>query len=811
MKIKKHGNLKKNSLSPGVAAQSPGTHNKNTGYAIIPRASVMAVLLAIWAFVVLKNLAPNMQWRLSGGLFDGGDGFSFIRFAGVFFASHLVNVFYAIVIFLAAFFVGIVCLKRFSFASGGGALPLDEKNFSEGIYLNVALGLGIIAVSVFILGSVGIMGFAGGIILKTVIYILAIGGILGARNLYLERYFPPDGSCAAKKSEPFSFYEKIIALLIFSAAFVNLLGALTPETFYDSQYYQLGVPARWLSEGKITPDNYIPASFMPFNVNMLYMLAMFLSGGNPIPAKIVHYLCGILILFAVYSVGKKYFSRFAGLIAAAVFYTVPLVMMVSWKTAVELGIGIFEFAAMVCLLKSVDIPPEEGISPPAAFLKDKKTLWLALAGIFVGFSVGSKYTSIVFCYLSLALAVLFSGGFGKAFPGKLRALLIFSCMVFIVASPWYIRNMIVTSNPIHPFFWEKFSRLPLRPGNNLFADPTPPKFSVVNYLGFLWPLTMGNLQQESYPGAVFLLFIPLFFVIRKTDAKIKFSILYLLFSVVLWAKFGRFYLRYFIPALPVAALTYGYYLAHPVYIKNGFYRFLIVAALVWPAFVNINFSSGILSATQDPWGYVSGNLGEKDYLSTQRPSYPAPCYGAVDWMNLNLPSDAKVLYLGETRALYLKRKFRISGAGEWWWFQEKLKEARSGEEFYKMIKEDGITHILFNAPEARRLSGYEPFYFDPEMLKIFDEFWRSHVREVYKDISDIYLPQYGIRSMKREQPQWWEGYARDPLNYVYVYEVLSSEEAAGSSPSENFLLRKDFYPEKRWLVIKDSAAALLKK
>jgi 4-amino-4-deoxy-L-arabinose transferase-like glycosyltransferase len=419
-----------------------------------------------------------------------------------------------------------------------------------------------------------------------------------------------------------SFLAKLEIAAFIAIALFNLIGALTPELFYDSQFYQTGLLTKWLQQNKIESSKYFIASFYPFNINMLYLLAMILN--NEITAKLMHFLCGLTISFAVYLLGKRYFSRETGLTAALVFYSIPMVMSVSWKTAIELGIGVFEFATVFALLNyfgttAAPIDQARGKDknsaiPPAPVVLAGDRFWLFFAGVICGFSLGSKYTSILFCFIP-SVAMIAAAGFLGKHPLKrvVADIALFSLAAAIIGSPWYIRNIIYSGNPVFPFFWQKIGFLSLKMTGSIFADPPVPPFTFMNYFLFLWPLTTGILQQESFPGPVFLLLVPLMLMFTKINKTIKMLLAYFLFALVFWMFFGRFYLRYFIPTLPVICVILSYYITHQSYSRT--LRNSLVVLILFAAATNVKFAAAILNEMCAPIPYILGGESEKEYLS----------------------------------------------------------------------------------------------------------------------------------------------------------------------------------------------------
>jgi len=680
--------------------------------------------------------------------------------------------------FLFSFFTLLSCF-------GYGSVLIEkfgiEVSSGRKIVLSLVLGFGVLALTIFFLGIVGLIYFS-------ILFVVVLVGIF--LGIYSFLKFSKNFAF-----QNFGFIQLLFFFVLLYSMFVNLVGALTPETFFDSQFYLLGLPNIWRLQNKISFNRYIFSSMYPFNINMLYLLNLVFS--NDISAKIIHWFCGVISVGLIYFFVKNYFSKTTALVACLIFYTVPTVMAVSWKTAIEFGIAMFELAGVFCLLEY--------------FTKEDKK-YLLLSGIFWGFALGSKYLVLLeFFSISLAIFVFYLIVNKKNLKLVFKDYIIFLSLAVVVASPWYVRNIILTGNPVFPFFAHKIGFVKPRVVGNIFSDPAPPKFTFKNYFLFLWPLTLGQLQQESYPGGVFLVFLPFLFLFKNVDKKIKFLTIYLVCCLFLWAFIGRFYLRYFIPVIGVVATIYACFIVE-TNLSNSFKNFLYLVFLFLIS-SNINFGQRILHFTQTPAKFVFSNMSVKEYLFTQRPSYPCPYYSVVDWANKNLSkNNNKILFLGETRGLFCEIPYLTHGVLEYSPLIEMLEKVKDEEELYYEFKKQNITHILLNVPEAKRLAGYDNFYFGPFQFEIWLKFWNKYVEEVYKDITDISLPDRGIYSMKNQSSQWWQIYSSDPKNYVYLYKILSEEEVKLIKEGKrehkkpiNFFLMKELYSSQRWEILKDVA------
>lgn len=308
-------------------------------------------------------------------------------------------------------------------------------------------------------------------------------------------------------------------------------------------------------------------------------------------------------------------------------------------------------------------------------------------------------------------------------------------------------------------------------------------------------------SNANFPGPIYLLFLPLILFFRKIDRNQKYLLIYFGLSYFFWILI-TWALRYFTPGLAVLAIIITYSLFQDKLLKKFFFPLAIVLTLY-----NTYWSTVMVlhPMNNDPLGVVFGLESKKDYLSRIHPGYyPPPYYSVIDYANQTLPKEARILFLGEARGYYSERPFITSLVDNFTPIIVWAGASSNAEELYQKVRKEKITHILFNLPEARRLAGYDVLHWEGKDLKVFLEFWNKYVKEIYKNIADISIPHQGIYSMKKQVPNWWQNYALDPRNYVYLYEILSPEETEKPHPVPlNFFFIPELYTKERWEKIKN--------
>lgn len=736
---------------------------------LLPQA-LMVAFMAFWLYFVMKNYLQSMGFNpfnlniLRWIFFTGHYGVHQGASASKALLSHVHALALLLLVVLAVYGAGKRIWDALKLSDGIEPLP------QEAALYQVALGVWALIYFTLALGVMGVL-YRQVIWLFTAVF--AAAGAYELKKIAAGRGAPLGAPGGAPGGAPAAAGRRIMVLpflLVAAALAVNLAGALVPETFYDSLAYNIGLSQNWINHHRIFSTEFMVTSFFPLNFTVLYTAGILLK--DEILAKLMALAFGAGTAYALYVFCRKYFTRESGWLAAAVFYTTPMVMLISWKTAIELGLTFYEVLALFCFVN---------------FAGSGKRKWLYICAVFAGVSMGGKYTSF-FTALTLAVLVFARELFTerKNFLKSMANPAVFSAIVFSVVCVWYVKNFIVTGDPLYPLSWVLQNQM-------TSSDPAPIKLTLSNVLLFPWKYTMGNLQQESYLGPVMLLALPLFFCFRKQGAVIRHLCLYFLLYFFLWVTVGKGYSRFFLPAAASISVVTGVYLANGSW--SAVSRNLLAGFFFLAMLANIYHAALIQKSTMDPLGFLTGRQRKTEYLFTQRNTYPYPYYAAAEWLNKNAPPGAKVLVLGECRGYYIDRRYLINMAGDKSPLMKYCAAAGTPEGLQGLLEKDGITHIMLNVPEAVRLRGYDRFYFSAGELKLFCGFWEKYLAEVHRSCPDVTLNN-GI--FGSGVPDFWNRYSADTRNYVYVYRVLSREEARlpHEAPFNFFMLPEMYKPER---------------
>jgi hypothetical protein len=156
-------------------------------------------------------------------------------------------------------------------------------------------------------------------------------------------------------------------------------------------------------------------------------------------------------------------------------------------------------------------------------------------------------------------------------------------------------------------------------------------------------------------------------------------------------------MRYLYPVFPLCAL--GIAQTSSLLIRHWRHRRLALSLMTVLAVAPLWQSISVLNEVyvgSDVVALFSGSLSRDDYLARQLAYYPA-----AQWLNVHVEADARVLYLGETRLLYVEREVALASPYNAGHFDRLL--APGAPPFWSTLKHLGVTHILINGREIDRL------------------------------------------------------------------------------------------------------------
>jgi hypothetical protein len=583
-------------------------------------------------------------------------------------------------IFTAILGLGKKILDLFKLRTKFGAKP-----FLEEMALSFGLGLGTLSILVLLIG------FANGLNRFCLYSVLLMLCIISIREIkyFLSRL--KSGFSERFSNLPYiSGFNKFLILLMGATMFLAFTGALAPPLNYDTLSYHLAFPKLYAKTGRIFFIPHNMYSNLPFGIEMLYTLALVIK--DEILAKLIHFSIGILCVLTIFVIGRRYFGRNAGLLAAAIFYNIPAVCLTSTYAFNDLGLVLYGLLMLFCILN---------------WSSKNKITWLMLAGIFCGFAIGTKYTGALY-FIPTALILIYIQA-QRHRGTEAQSLCLFLFFAFLAFSPWFIKNLIYTHNPVYPLFYNIFGgidwngELAQRFARFHVADD----MNVLHIFSMLWKIPLDK------HGSVVLLILPLLFFV-KLNRNIKILISYTVLVFILWIFFTHRIIRFLLPCLSVWSLLAAYALVNfkKSKIISIVLHTLIIGFLCWNTFkftatVGFNF-----------FDVAYGKETKEEFLSKNFYQY-----GVFKFINKELPDDSKILFIGENQGFYCDRDYVGSSPLDINDIVEISNASENAGVIYAKLIDVNITHILYNASEVKRVSStYHSFNWKQGAEDRFNEF-----------------------------------------------------------------------------------------
>jgi len=512
----------------------------------------------------------------------------------------------------------------FRILNGSADQPLSQT------IIQSALGLGLLSLSTLLIGaSLGLHAwlFAS---------LLTLAGFLLRKSLLGWWQSWDSLKQAWRQSDRFG---KITAVAVISILACAFFVSLAPPLQFDALTYHLAIPRAYLLEGRVA---YLPENAfwgMPEQTEMLHTLAM-LFGGNE-AATLLGWVMGFLALTGIFSYTCERLGERAAWAALAC-------LLAGETLSASLAWGYVEWPSMlfgISMLIALD-----------QWLSDKDRKSIALAGIFAGMGLATKYTTGILLIAGAVVILHEFKSLGARTTGKI--ILFFGVSAFLVILPWLAKNFLATGNPLYPSFFPSGAMDQLRLD---FLQKNAAPRPWLEMLLLPWQATVWGVEGKvGYSASIGPLLLGLSLMAglgwrdraRSEKIAIRNAALVTVTGMVAWAvasqvagllNQSRLYFAFF----PAWAVLGGAGFAAFGRLKITGIRFgRIAAALVLLVIFFAVFETGVEAQRQGAPDVLFGLRTADDYVANSLGWY-APAMQAIR----ELPSEARVLMLWETRSL----------------------------------------------------------------------------------------------------------------------------------------------------------------
>ncbi|MDB5174468.1 MAG: hypothetical protein JWN51_3241 [Phycisphaerales bacterium] len=228
----------------------------------------------------------------------------------------------------------------------------------------------------------------------------------------------------------------LLACALFTGGYLfayAYLQRFIPPVATDSLVYHLPTAVQWIQTGRlgIYPTWYWnPAASYSPGTGSMFMAWWMVPAGNEVFVRFVQIPPLMFVFFLVVRLCRLMGCgrTVAGLIAAAATLCRPLFSEALFQKD-DLYVTAFVAAAVLALAQR---PARERLGP-----------WRV--GVALGFVLASKYTALLVCPVFLFLV---DSPFRARW--KVRHWAVAAGLVLLMAAPWYVRNIVLTGNPLYP-------------------------------------------------------------------------------------------------------------------------------------------------------------------------------------------------------------------------------------------------------------------------------------------------------------------------------------------------------------------------
>ncbi len=573
---------------------------------------------------------------------------------------QLVNLFYLAAIILVIIGLGLLVINRF------GAL---FSGFGEKIFFSAGFGFAIVSYSIFILGVFQFLNTSALCFTMVMLIILALAGWF--RSL-------PLPSLKNLSIKPESGIETAAAVLTIAGLFVCLLLTLTPETGKDALIYHLAVPKLFLKHGGFY---FIPGNIFsnyPLLNEMLFTVGLFARG--EIVAKGMHFIALLCAMLGIFQFSRlKTIGNSYPWLSMLIFLSIPSVFLTAPMAYIDLFFAYYAIGALYTYLQWVN---------------QNKRAWLILCGLFSGLALASKYNGLFLPFLG-CLGILWVSH-NKREHGReaLRNIFLYAAVTIAAGSPFYIKNAILSGNPLYPFFYSVFGGPGWDAKQAQLYDQLIWRLGMgrdwIDYLLLPWNLSfnavMDSIKFDGIIGPIFILSLPFLFAIKNIPVHIWVILIFTASMFSFWT-FSAQQVRYLFPIFPLLSVLTGWILTRT---KMRSVLFILLLALIGGSLIyNGTSITKYLNQTR-PFEAAIGLEKKESYLGRRIPSY-----AMFSYINQTLPEQSKIFFVYmKNKGFLCDRDYYSDSMFESYTLQNILSQSPSPEDVYRSFKKRGFSHLL---------------------------------------------------------------------------------------------------------------------
>ncbi len=543
-------------------------------------------------------------------------------------------------------------------------LDILELNKSIEIVVRFAIGIGIISYIYFLLTFFHLLN------IYSFYLVLIIGNILLIINHQKYRI----------KLFSFKKTDRIHIFLLLLFMLVNLFYSLFYPVFYDSMLYHLAVPNFYYQNNgfKLWENNFL--SNLPLTIEFYYLY--FITGKVFMLTKLINLISSFGILIVVHNIYRETINKSSTLLLLVV-YSIPQFGFLSSSSKPDITSILFVLLTVFFFIR---------------YVKKGDREFLLMSAVFSGLSISSKYINVFYIGAMILAYIFMEGKINKKIISNVMIVLIIS---FIIISPWLVKNIILTGNPVYPYLNKIFKSRYWTPEltNNFSQTIKRGNFTIIKMISYPFeiltkPYNYGMTAVYGYLLITLLIFVFYF----KRNYELKFILLIILFSFIsllFFSRVPRYFLTTFIMlSILIVSGVEEYFKERKRQKKilNLLIILLMFVNIFYQIILQEKFFKGIKYLTLK--NKYKKNI---EYLEI------LPYYKAFKFINKYLRNKDKIIFLGEDRSFYIKKRFDVSSFNDKNLLVELIKKNDDNDLLLKSLKKRGITHILYSERGLKRM------------------------------------------------------------------------------------------------------------
>jgi len=471
-----------------------------------------------------------------------------------------------------------------------------------------------------------------------------------------------------------------------AAWLVTWLWGTIPPVFFDELVYHLVIPQQALITGGLPAWPWVFFSLMPYGGDLLLAWGMLFS--NELGARATHaavwVLCSLVAWGLAEAIAWPRATGLAGPLVAGALASSPTLWFLSTLPFSETSLSVALAAAMAVLV----LPHETRRS------------WVAF-GVLLGLAMSVKLSGLFWAVAAYVAAIV------SGWP--VRDLVRSALIAVGSVAPWWIHAFVHTGNPIYPMAYGLLGGGPWSQESyaRLMGD-LPPGAADLGLTGLArlpldlaqHPERFGSASEAgllAWTAVGMLVLFPLMAWRGGCGARERLLsrviATFLLVAGVGWVM-TSVTVRFFGPALVIGLAGCAGLVLCMGRVRQRAAVLATVVVGLWGTWQFITqhesaFSSrNVALGREHPERYVARQV---DHVA------------AAHFVRENLPPDAVLLFIGETRPYYFFRAAVAPSAIDRHPLERWIEESSSARELAARLAHEGITHVVLNARELKRL------------------------------------------------------------------------------------------------------------